>query len=37
MIVKVLFYRVDTAERSRFLLVHLNGDNVIADYDIVEK
>ena len=36
-IAKVLFYRVDTAERSRFLLVHLNGDNVIADYDIVEK
>jgi hypothetical protein len=36
-VAKVLFYRVETAERSRFVLVHVTGDNLITDYDIVEK
>jgi hypothetical protein len=34
---KVLFYRVESAERTRFVLVHVTGDNLITDYDIVEK
>jgi len=36
-VAKVLFYRVETAERSRNVLVHVTGDNLITDYDVVEK
>jgi hypothetical protein len=34
---KVLFYRVETAQRPRFVLVYVTADNLITDYDIVEK
>jgi hypothetical protein len=33
----VMFYRVETAQRSRNVLVHVTGDNLITDYDVVEK
>jgi CubicO group peptidase (beta-lactamase class C family) len=36
-VAKALFYRVESAERTRFVLVHVTGDNLITDYDIVEK
>jgi hypothetical protein len=36
-VAKVLFYRVQTAQGSRLLLVHVTSDNLIADYDVVEK
>lgn len=36
-VAKVLFYRMDAAERSRFVLVYVTNDNLITDYDIVEK
>jgi CubicO group peptidase (beta-lactamase class C family) len=36
-VAKVLFYRVETAQRSRCVLVYVTGDNLITDYDIVEK
>jgi hypothetical protein len=36
-VVKVLFYRVETAQRSRYVLVYVTADNLITDYDIVEK
>jgi hypothetical protein len=36
-VARVLFYRVDTAQRFRLLLVHVTGDNLITDYDVVEK
>ena len=34
---KVLFYRLDTKQGRRWLLVHLTSDDLITDYDIVEK
>jgi CubicO group peptidase (beta-lactamase class C family) len=36
-VAKVLFYRVETAQRSRCVLVYVTGDNLITDYDVVEK
>jgi len=36
-VAKVLFYRVQTAQGSRLLLVHVTSDHLIADYDVVEK
>jgi CubicO group peptidase (beta-lactamase class C family) len=36
-VAKVLFYRVETAQRPRFVLVHVTGDSLITDYDVVEK
>ncbi len=36
-VAKVLFYRVESAPRTRFVLAHVTGDNLITDYDIVEK
>jgi len=36
-VARVLFYRVETAQRPRNVLVHVTSDNLIADYDIVEK
>ena len=36
-VAKVLFYRVETDQGSRFVLVHVTSDNLITDYDIVEK
>lgn len=36
-VAKVLCYRVETTERSRNVLVYVTGDNLITDYDIVEK
>lgn len=36
-VAKVLFYRVETAERSRNVLVYVTADNLITDYDVVEK
>jgi hypothetical protein len=36
-VAKVLFYRVETAQRSRCVLVYVTGDNLISDYDVVEK
>jgi hypothetical protein len=36
-VAKVLFYRVETAERPRLVLVHVTNDNLITDYDVVEK
>ena len=35
-VAKVLSYRVD-AQRPCFILVHVTSDNLITDYDIVEK
>ena len=36
-VVKVLFYRMDTAEGHRWLLIHVTSDNLITDYDVVDK
>jgi CubicO group peptidase (beta-lactamase class C family) len=36
-VAKVLFYRAETATRSRFVLVYVTADNLITDYDIVER
>jgi CubicO group peptidase (beta-lactamase class C family) len=36
-VARVLFYRVEAAQRSRFVLVYVTSDNLITDYDIVEK
>jgi CubicO group peptidase (beta-lactamase class C family) len=36
-VARVMFYRVETAQRPRNVLVHVTSDNLIADYDIVEK
>jgi CubicO group peptidase (beta-lactamase class C family) len=33
----VLFYRVDTAQGNRWLLVHVTADKSITDYDVVDK
>jgi hypothetical protein len=34
---KVMFYRLDTAQGQRWLLVHVTADNLITDYDVVDK
>jgi hypothetical protein len=36
-VAKVLFYRVETAQGNRCLLVHVTSDNLITDYDLVDK
>ena len=36
-VVKVLFYRLETAQGNRWLLVHVTADNLITDYDVVDK
>jgi CubicO group peptidase (beta-lactamase class C family) len=36
-VAKVLFYRVETARGVRFVLIHVTGDRLITDYDIVDK
>jgi hypothetical protein len=36
-VAKVLFSRVETAERSRNVLVYVTADNLITDYDVVAK
>jgi CubicO group peptidase (beta-lactamase class C family) len=36
-VAKVLFYRMETDAGSRFLLVHVTRDNLITDYDVVDK
>jgi len=36
-VAKVMFYRVETAQQRRNVLVHVTSDNLITDYDIVEK
>jgi CubicO group peptidase (beta-lactamase class C family) len=36
-VVKVLFYRLERAEGNRWLLVHVTDDNLITDYDVVDK
>ena len=36
-VVKVLFYRMETAEGDRWLLIHVTSDNLITDYDVVDK
>jgi hypothetical protein len=36
-VVKVLFYRLESAQGNRWLLVHVTADNLITDYDVVDK
>ena len=36
-VVKVLFYRLERAQGNRWLLVHVTADNLITDYDVVDK
>jgi hypothetical protein len=36
-VARVLFYRLETAAGNRWLLVHVTGDNLITDYDVVDK
>ena len=36
-VVKVLFYRFETAQGNRWLLVHVTADNLITDYDVVDN
>jgi hypothetical protein len=36
-VARVLFYRVDTPQGNRWLLVHLTADKLITDYDVVDK
>ena len=36
-VAKVLLYRMETAGGNRWLLVHVTGDNLITDYDVVDK
>ena len=36
-VARVLFYRVETASGTRWLLVHVTSDNLITDYDVVDK
>jgi CubicO group peptidase (beta-lactamase class C family) len=36
-VARVLFYRLETAAGNQQLLVHVTGDNLITDYDIVDK
>jgi CubicO group peptidase (beta-lactamase class C family) len=34
---RVLFYRLETARGNRWLLIHVTSDNLITDYDVVDK
>jgi hypothetical protein len=36
-VAKVLFYRLEGVEGNRWLLVYVTADNLITDYDVVEK
>jgi hypothetical protein len=36
-VVKVLFYRMETADGPRWLLVHVTSDSLITDYDVVDR
>jgi hypothetical protein len=36
-VAKVLLYKTDTPQGSRYLMVHVTADGLITDYDIVEK
>lgn len=36
-VTKVIFYRLETERGTRWLLVHVTGDNLITDYDVVDK
>jgi CubicO group peptidase (beta-lactamase class C family) len=36
-VARVLFYRMGTEEGDRWLLVHVTSDNLITDYDVVDK
>jgi CubicO group peptidase (beta-lactamase class C family) len=36
-VVTVLFYRIETADSPRWLLVHVTLDKLITDYDVVDK
>lgn len=36
-VARVLFYRLETAAGNRWLLVYVTGDNLITDYDVVDK
>ena len=36
-VARVLFYRMETAAGNRWLLVHVTSDNLITDYDVVDK
>jgi hypothetical protein len=36
-VARVLFYRMETTEGDRWLLIHVTSDNLITDYDVVDK
>jgi CubicO group peptidase (beta-lactamase class C family) len=36
-VARVLFYRLGTEEGDRWLLIHVTSDNLITDYDVVDK
>jgi CubicO group peptidase (beta-lactamase class C family) len=36
-VARVLFYRMETEQGARWLLIHVTGDNLITDYDVVDK
>jgi hypothetical protein len=36
-VTKVIFYRLETERGTRWLLVHVTADNLITDYDVVDK
>ena len=36
-VAKVLFYRMESPQSTRWLLVHVTADNLITDYDVVDK
>lgn len=37
LVTRVMFYRVETADGPRWLMVHVTADKLITDYDIVDK
>ena len=34
---RVVFYQVDTPRGRRYLMVYVTAENLITDYDVVEK
>ena len=34
---RVLFYRMETDQGRRWLMVHVTSDDLITDYDIVDE
>ena len=36
-VARVLFYRLETDAGDRWLLMHVTSDNLITDYDVVDK